>query len=138
VADRRYGAGDPDAPLFVISVAAEMTGMHPQTLRTYDRLGLVCPGRSTGRGRRYSARDVETLREVQRLSQDEGINLAGVKRILELGDRVEALRSRLAEMHDELETARAEAARREQALRASYRRDLVPVEHGNVVLWRRR
>jgi MerR family transcriptional regulator/heat shock protein HspR len=138
VAEQRFGAGDPDAPVFVISVAAEMTGMHPQTLRTYDRLGLVSPGRATGRGRRYSARDVETLREVQRLSQDEGINLAGVKRILELGDRVAALRSRLAEMQAELAAERAESVRREEALRASYRRDLVPLEHGSMVLWRRR
>ncbi len=138
MAEQRFGAGDPDAPVFVISVAAEMTGMHPQTLRTYDRLGLVSPGRATGRGRRYSARDVETLREVQRLSQDEGINLAGVKRILELGDRVAALRSRLAEMQAELAAERAESVRREEALRASYRRDLVPLEHGSMVLWRRR
>jgi MerR family transcriptional regulator/heat shock protein HspR len=138
MADHWYGASDPDAPVFVISVAAEMTGMHPQTLRTYDRLGLVSPGRAAGRGRRYSARDVETLREVQHLSQDAGINLAGVKRILELGDRVAALRSRLAELQAELEAERVSADRREEALRASYRRDLVPVEHGSVVLWRRR
>jgi MerR family transcriptional regulator/heat shock protein HspR len=81
---------------------------------------------------------VDTLREVQHLSQDEGINLAGVKRILELGDRVEALRSRLAELQAELEAQQVDAARREQALRASYRRDLVPVDRGSVVLWRRR
>ena len=72
---------DERAPVFVISVAAELSGMHPQTLRQYDRLGLVSPQRTTGRGRRYSARDVANLREVQRLSQEEGINLAGIKRI---------------------------------------------------------
>ena len=71
-----------DAAVFVISVAATLAGMHPQTLRQYDRLGLVSPGRTPGRGRRYSARDIAMLREVQRLSQDEGINLAGVKRIV--------------------------------------------------------
>lgn len=80
-----------DAPLFVISRAAELAGMHPQTLRQYDRLGLVSPRRSAGRGRRYSLRDVATLREVQRLSQDEGVNLAGIKRILELEAQVERL-----------------------------------------------
>lgn len=81
-----------DAQVYVISVAAELAGMHPQTLRQYDRLGLVQPGRSRGRGRRYSLRDIATLREVQRLSQEEGVNLAGIKRILELESEVERLR----------------------------------------------
>ena len=80
-----------DAPVFVISVAAQLAGMHPQTLRQYDRLGLVSPGRASGRGRRYSLRDIATLREIQRLSQEEGVNLAGIKRILELEHRVERL-----------------------------------------------
>ena len=87
---------------FLISVAAELAGMHAQTLRTYDRLGLVIPERSAGGGRRYSARDVELLREIQRLSQDEGVNLAGIKRIIELESQVDALRSRLAEMSAEI------------------------------------
>ena len=87
-----------DEPLYVISVAAEMAGMHPQTLRQYDRLGLVKPGRAGGGGRRYSLRDVELLREVQRLSQDEGVNLAGIKRILELEAEVELLRRHVAEL----------------------------------------
>lgn len=81
---------DEDAKVYVISVAAELTGMHPQTLRQYDRLGLVRPARTRGRGRRYSMRDIRTLREVQRLSQDEGVNLAGIKRILELEEEVRA------------------------------------------------
>jgi MerR family transcriptional regulator/heat shock protein HspR len=80
-----------DAQVYVISVAAELAGMHPQTLRQYDRLGLVSPGRTRGRGRRYSLRDIATLREVQRLSQDEGVNLAGIKRILELEAQVDRL-----------------------------------------------
>lgn len=77
--------------LYVISVAAELAGMHPQTLRQYDRLGLVTPQRTAGRGRRYTLRDVQELREVQRLSQEEGINLAGIKRIM-------AMRRRLAQL----------------------------------------
>ena len=81
--------------VYVISVAAELAGMHPQTLRQYDRLGLVSPGRAPGRGRRYSLRDIATLREVQRLSQDEGVNLAGIKRILELEAQVERLAEQL-------------------------------------------
>lgn len=84
-----------DAPVLVISVAAALAGMHPQTLRQYDRLGLVSPSRTHGRGRRYSLRDVATLREVQRLSQDEGINLAGIKRILGLESEVERLREQV-------------------------------------------
>jgi MerR family transcriptional regulator/heat shock protein HspR len=93
---------DSTAAVFVISVAAELAGMHPQTLRQYDRLGLVSPDRTAGRGRRYSARDIAQLREVQRLSQEEGVNLAGIKRILELENQVDALRSRLAELEHEL------------------------------------
>ena len=87
-----------DARTFLISVAAELAGMHAQTLRTYDRLGLVSPQRSSGGGRRYSQHDVDLLREVQRLSQDEGVNLAGIKRIIELTNQVKALQARLAEI----------------------------------------
>ena len=94
---------DQDAAVFVISVAAKLAGMHPQTLRQYDRLGLVSPGRTSGRGRRYSSRDVAMLREVQRLSQEEGVNLAGVKRIMELENQVDALQRRVSELLDELE-----------------------------------
>lgn len=85
-------------PAYVISVAAQLAGMHPQTLRQYDRLGIVCPDRTGGGGRRYSARDIEVLREVQRLSQDDGVNLAGIKRIRELEDQVAALSGRIAEL----------------------------------------
>ncbi|HEX3610533.1 MAG TPA: helix-turn-helix transcriptional regulator [Sporichthyaceae bacterium] len=88
--------------VYVISVAAELSGLHPQTLRQYDRLGLVSPGRASGRGRRYSARDILRLREVARLSQAEGINLAGIKRIMDLENTVDALRVRLAEVEAEL------------------------------------
>ena len=94
---------DENAPLFVISVAAELSGMHPQTLRQYDRLGLVEPVRTSGRGRRYSARDIAKLREVQRLSQEEGVNLAGIKRILDLQDEISGLRAEIEEVRGELE-----------------------------------
>jgi MerR family transcriptional regulator/heat shock protein HspR len=100
-----------EARTFLISVAAELAGMHAQTLRTYDRLGLVRPQRSSGGGRRYSQHDVDLLREVQRLSQDEGVNLAGIKRIIELTNQVEALRSRMHEMADELDRLRANQRR---------------------------
>ncbi len=100
---------DDDAAVFVISVAAQLAGMHPQTLRQYDRLGLVSPDRTAGRGRRYSSRDVAMLREVQRLSQDDGVNLAGIKRIMELETQVDALRHRVSELMTELD--RVSAAR---------------------------
>ena len=77
-------------------------GLHPQTLRAYDRLGLVSPGRAAGGGRRYSLRDILALREVQRLSQEEGVNLSGIKRILELEDEQERHRVLLAELHAEI------------------------------------
>ena len=101
---------------FLISVAAELAGMHAQTLRTYDRLGLVSPRRSSGGGRRYSQRDVDLLREVQRLSQDEGVNLAGIKRIIELTNQVEALQARVQELTDELVTSSHTKQRRDLAV----------------------
>ena len=127
-----------DRPVYVISIAAQLAGMHPQTLRTYDRLGLVSPGRTAGRGRRYSERDVALLREVQRLSQDEGINLAGIKRIIELEHQVDALRSRIGELQADLDRAEDEARRKEAEVHASYRRDLVPVNRPGIVLYRRK
>jgi len=97
-----HGAGQPgpDLPVYVISVAAELTGLHPQTLRAYDRLGLVRPGRSGGGGRRYSWRDIEQLREVAELTAA-GIGLEGVRRILELESEVAMLRDRLARLEEE-------------------------------------
>ncbi len=95
-----------DTPVFVISRAAELAGMHPQTLRQYDRLGLVSPRRTAGRGRRYSMRDVVTLRTIQRLSQDEGINLAGIKRILELEMQVERLERQVDHLRSLIEPGR--------------------------------
>ena len=131
-------SGHPDdAPVYVISVAAELAGMHPQTLRTYDRLGLVRPGRSSGRGRRYSPRDVSLLREVQRLSQEEGVNLEGIRRILSLGSQVAALQDRVHELQLELELARTGADERVEQAHRTHRRDLVPVDRASVVVWRR-
>ncbi|WP_305884888.1 heat shock protein transcriptional repressor HspR [Klenkia sp. PcliD-1-E] len=89
--------------------------MHAQTLRQYDRLGLVSPGRTAGGGRRYSPRDVALLREVQRLSQEDGVNLAGIKRIIELESQVEALQDRVRELLAEVDDARHRAATAEAA-----------------------
>jgi len=129
-------AHDDDAPVYVISIAAELAGMHPQTLRSYDRLGLVTPGRTAGRGRRYSARDVALLREVQRLSQEEGVNLEGIRQILRLGAQVIALQAEVRQLREELAKARVEADRRVAEAHASHRRDLVPVDRGAIVVWR--
>lgn len=91
---------DVDAPLFTVTVAARLADMHPQTLRGYDRLGLVVPERSKGRGRRYSLRDVARLRHIQQLSQDEGINLEGIKRILALEVQLEDAQAQIARLVD--------------------------------------
>src|SRR3954454_14670476 len=101
---------DHDAPVFVISVAAHLAGMHPQTLRTYDRMGLVSPRRTPKRGRRYSARDIARLRLIQRLSQDEGINLEGIRRILHMQDDIDDLRAQVADLSVLLTMARAAPA----------------------------
>jgi Predicted transcriptional regulators len=127
----------PDTPVFVISIAAQLAGMHAQTLRSYDRMGLVTPGRSPGGGRRYSARDIALLKEVQRLSQEEGVNLAGIKRIIELEQLVDELKAKIEELTKEVVAARAAAEQAAAAVHASYRRDLVPVDRSQaLVVWR--
>ena len=133
---------DESTPVFVISVAAQLAGMHPQTLRQYDRLGLVSPGRSPGRGRRYSARDVTLLREVQRLSQEEGVSLAGIKRILELSLQNQALRDQVDELSAELRRLRVD---RDRVFAAGPAGEIVavrpgrratPTATGALVVWR--
>lgn len=136
-----FAAPGPDAAVFVISVAAELTGLHPQTLRTYERLGLITPGRTVGGGRRYSARDIERLREISELTSA-GIGIEGVRRILDLENRVLALSARNEELLAELELTR-EALRQAAAVR---RTDGAPnklpvlrqTQSGrSVVVWRR-
>jgi|SRR4051794_26298052 MerR family transcriptional regulator/heat shock protein HspR len=127
-----------EAPVYVISVAAELTGLHPQTLRTYDRLGLVSPGRAGGGGRRYSWRDIELLREIAELSAA-GIGLEGVRRILELEHHVTALQLRLREVEDQL--AAAEYALAARLADRGSRPNLPAVPRSAdqaVVLWTRR
>jgi len=93
---------DDDHAVYVISIAAELSGMHPQTLRQYDRIGLVSPGRASGRGRRYSLRDIASLRNIQRLVGD-GINLAGIKRIMELESAVANMALEVAKLRTEVD-----------------------------------
>jgi MerR family transcriptional regulator, heat shock protein HspR len=107
-----------DRPRYMISVAAELVSAHPQTLRIYETKGLVRPGRTPGGTRLYSDRDLERVREIQRLTTDLGLNLAGVRRVLALEDELAKLRSRL----DRLEREMHEAV---QSVHRQYRRDVV-------------
>ena len=118
-AQPRPPASDRQRAVYVISVAAELAGVHPQTLRIYERKGLVDPARTGGGSRRYSDDDIERLRRIQELTES-GLNLAGVKRVLELEVELERLRA-------ELDRARAEADRAVERTHQQYRRDLVPV-----------
>jgi MerR family transcriptional regulator/heat shock protein HspR len=147
MAQQTHSGHDDDTPVFVISVAAELAGMHAQTLRQYDRLGLVSPRRTRGGGRRYSGRDVALLREVQRLSQ-EGVSLAGIQRILDLEHHVEALQARVAELAEALEASRAALRTRNRIFAAGSGGDVVAVRPGQrpprtvttqaLVVWRPR
>lgn len=121
---------NPSAGVYVISVAAELAGVHPQTLRIYERKGLVDPARTRGGSRRYSDEDIYLLRRIQELTE-EGLNLAGVKRVLDLESKLDELRSQLAELRDEMTEAVDRTHRR-------YRRDLVPVSQSLVLFGQQR
>jgi MerR family transcriptional regulator, heat shock protein HspR len=131
----------PDAAVYVISVAAELSGLHPQTLRTYERMGLITPGRTGGGGRRYSHRDIELLRQIASLTSA-GIGIEGVRRILDLEHRVAALMSRNEELQAELEATR-EALRQAMSTRRTDRGGsrlpvlAEPPPGQSVVIWRR-
>jgi len=126
-----FGSGSgptPDAAVYVISVAAELTGLHPQTLRTYERMGLITPGRTGGGGRRYSPRDLDLLREISELT-GAGIGIEGVRRILDLEHRAAALAARNAELQTELDAAH-EALRQLTAAQAA-QAQAAPVRRGD-------
>jgi MerR family transcriptional regulator/heat shock protein HspR len=133
---------DETTPLFVISVAAELSGMHPQTLRQYDRMGLVSPTRTQGRSRRYTMQDVAKLREVAKLSA-EGVSLEGIRRVLELVNENVSLKSRVRDLERELADQlmsqpgnRVFAAGDQGVIRLNPGQR--PEKSGSVVLWRRR
>src|SRR5580698_6400002 len=132
-----------ELPVYVISVAAELSGMHPQTLREYERRGLVSPGRSGGGGRRYSMQDILALREIQRLSRA-GVKLSGIKLVLDQRRELDQARRLVAELHAEvaqlraeLESTRAVAARLAELRRSGGGNDpgLVPVRRARVAVW---
>lgn len=141
---RMSDAGQRHAPLFVISVAAELADMHPQTLRQYDRLGLVIPRRQGGRHRRYSPYDVDQLRQIQQLSQ-KGVSLEGIRRILQLQNRVEELEETVDELRHELREAERHSTK-PRVFAVGPHGDVVTVARGRrprprtqaMVLWRDR
>ena len=130
----------PDAAVYVISVAAELSGLHPQTLRTYERLGLITPGRTTGGGRRYSLRDIERLRGIAELTSS-GIGIEGVRRLLDLENQITALRARNEELQAELEAAHRALREALTARRTAPANKLPvlrqPAPGQSLVVWRR-
>ncbi|PJJ65390.1 MerR family transcriptional regulator/heat shock protein HspR [Compostimonas suwonensis] len=149
---RNSGSGDgggpgpdtglsPESPIFVISIAADLAGMHPQTLRQYDRLGLVSPGRTAGKSRRYSMRDVVRLREIARLGT-EGVSLEGIRRILELEDQVTHLSDRVRELESALATEMLNRPGR-RVFAAGVEGEVISLRHGTrvrrsnqIAIWR--
>lgn len=118
---------DKMRPVFMISVAAELAEMHPQTLRMYEKRGLIRPRRSSKSTRLYSLADVERLRRIQRLVAECGLNLAGVERVLEMEEQLVTLQLRLDQLHIEMDRLAAEASAELEAVHRSYRKELVPL-----------
>jgi len=129
---RRNLFADGDRPLYMISVAAELAGVHPQTLRIYERRSLVTPQRTAGNTRVYSDADIERLRLIQQLTQEEGINLAGVVRIIELEDQRQRLAEEIAQLQQVLEAVRRRAAEYEAARASVTRTELVLIPRGGL------
>ena len=126
--------GEADRPLYMISVAAELAGVHPQTLRIYERKQLVAPQRSAGNTRLYSQADVDRLRFIQYLTQNEGVNLAGVERIIELQRELDAMREELEIAVQRMQRAESVArGMRENARRHDVRGALVRIDYGPVM-----
>jgi MerR family transcriptional regulator/heat shock protein HspR len=129
-------AEQPDRALYIISVAAELAGVHPQTLRIYERKGLIEPSRTQGRSRRYSDRDISQLRRIQELTND-GVSLAGVRRVLALEAELERARVEIEELRGQLNRAQVDLQVAVNDVHRSYRRDLVPVSRAVVHVRRR-
>ena len=124
-----------DEPVYVISIAASLADVHPQTLRIYERKGLINPARVHNR-RRYSEADIEQCRLIQELTQEMGVNLAGVKMIMDMRARMESMRAHMESLEGELEGLRQDVEQRLRQVRESFRNDIVPVPRGEVVLKR--
>ncbi|MHB9111406.1 MAG: heat shock protein transcriptional repressor HspR [Thermoleophilia bacterium] len=124
--------------LFMISVAAELAGMHPQTLRIYEQKGLITPARTPKNTRLYSEEDIERLHYIQRLTTDLGMNLAGVEKVIELEKQIESLHSRIASLRDEMESVTRRLHEEVDAVHKSYKRELVLMPRSEISVTRRR
>jgi MerR family transcriptional regulator/heat shock protein HspR len=127
--ETRRGRDDQpdDRAVYIISVAAELAGVHPQTLRIYERKGLLTPARTAGNTRRYSERDIARLQSIQRLTQDLGVNLAGVERILEMESELDQLRRRMRDLSRALDRSRRQMRDEVERLRRRQRTEIVPL-----------
>ena len=125
-----------DRPRYMISIAAEIVGMHPQTLRMYETKGLVRPRRTPGNTRLYSEADLERLRAIQQLTTELGLNLAGVERVLELERQLELAQERLRKFEERSAQMRAELEAEMEAVRRSFRAELVPIRHTTAIVRR--
>lgn len=133
--EQRYGhleVDDYDAPVYVISAAAELAGMHPQTLRAYERKGLIEPARTEGNTRRYSRRDVDKLKFIQTLTQDRGLNLAGVQAVLEMGERLDGARKRIHELEEMVRRLAEQLTEDVEAAHKSHRFEIIPAPSRHV------
>lgn len=135
----RTGRQDNTKALFMISVAAELAGMHPQTLRIYEQKGLIRPARTPKNTRLYSVDDIERLHYIQRLTTDLGMNLAGVEKVIELESQIESLHCRIANLRDEMESVTRRLHEEVEAVHRSYKRELILHPRNEIaVTWRKK
>jgi MerR family transcriptional regulator, heat shock protein HspR len=134
---RKQGEPQRDQGVYMISVAAELAGMHPQTLRIYEARGLISPKRSAGKTRLYSQEDVDRLRRIQELTSELGMNLAGVEKVFELEEELEKMRSRMARLQAKTDELEQEMADELERVKKSFRAEIVRYEPPGTVLRRR-
>jgi MerR family transcriptional regulator/heat shock protein HspR len=134
---RSKGAPERDQGVYMISVAAELAGMHPQTLRIYEARGLITPKRSAGKTRLYSQEDVDRLRRIQELTSEMGMNLAGVEKVFELEEELEKMRARMARLQSKTEELELEMAEELERVKRSFRAEIVKYEPPDALFRRR-
>jgi MerR family transcriptional regulator/heat shock protein HspR len=134
---RKHGQPQRDQGVYMISVAAELAGMHPQTLRIYEARGLITPKRSAGKTRLYSQQDVDRLRRIQELTSEMGMNLAGVEKVFELEEELERMRSRMARLQTKTDELEQEMADELERVKRSFRAEIVRYEPPGSALRRR-
>jgi MerR family transcriptional regulator/heat shock protein HspR len=133
---RKQGQPERDQGVYMISVAAELAGMHPQTLRIYEARGLITPKRSAGKTRLYSQEDVDRLRRIQELTSEMGMNLAGVEKVFELEEELEKMRARMARLQSKTEELEEEMAEELERVKRSFRAEIVKYEPPSSMLRR--